>query len=51
MLQSEVVKALAAIASKGTYKVGPSDARHMNTVFEEVARVINELEAKEKEVS
>ena len=49
MKRSEVVQALAAIASQGKYEVSPEGARKMNAVFTEVARVINELEAEEKE--
>ena len=43
-----VVK-LAELASKGTYQVTPEGARNMNNLFDQVARVINELETEEKE--
>jgi hypothetical protein len=48
--QSQVVKALADLASSGTYKeITPAGARNMNAIFSLVAEVINELEASEKE--
>ena len=47
MKKSQVVKALADIASQGRYTVDPKGARNMNKVFELVAYVINELEAEE----
>ena len=47
MKQSEVVRALAAIASQGKYEVDPAGARKMNAVFEATAALINELEASE----
>jgi ATP-dependent protease HslVU (ClpYQ) ATPase subunit len=46
--RSEVVAALADIASRGKYEVSPIGARQMNEVFEHVAKLINELEAEEK---
>lgn len=49
--RSEVVIALANIASKGKYEVSPDGARVMNRVFEEVADLINELEAEEAEAA
>ena len=42
---SQVVTALADLASSGRYSVDPQGARNMNALFEEVARVINELES------
>lgn len=46
---SEIVKALADIASKGRYDIRPPEARQMNVVFELVAGLINRMEAAEKE--
>ena len=46
--RSEIVKALADIASQGTYQVKPAMARQMNAVFEWTAQLINELEADER---
>lgn len=46
---SVIVKALADIASQGTYNVNPKGARTMNEVFELVADLINRLEAQEAE--
>jgi len=48
MKRSEVVIALAEIASKGKYKVTAAGASAMNAVFVEVANLINDLEAEEK---
>lgn len=42
---SQVVQALADLASSGRYNVDPAGARNMNALFVEVARVINELES------
>lgn len=47
MKRSEIVIALADIASKGRYEVMPSGARIINQVFDQVAQLINELEAEE----
>lgn len=47
MKRSEIVTALANIASKGEYKVDPNGAKIMNRVFELTANLINELEAEE----
>jgi len=46
--RSVVVKALADLASQGTYQVQPQTAREMNMIFEWTAALINELEAEEK---
>ena len=48
MRDSEIVIALADIASKGKYEVTPVGASHMNKVFLQVAQLINKLEAEEK---
>ena len=47
MPRSELVIALANIASKGEYKVNPQGAKHINAVFDAIASLINELEAEE----
>lgn len=47
MKRSEIVTALATIASQGKYEVNPEGARKMNAVFTAVAGLINELEAEE----
>lgn len=47
MKRSEVVLALANIASKGKYEVTPAGAKVMDEVFVAVANLINELEAEE----
>jgi hypothetical protein len=47
MMRSEVVLALADVASKGRYEMTPTGAKHMNEVFEAVAQLVNELEAEE----
>lgn len=47
MKRSEVVTALANLASQGTYQVQPQQAREINAIFEHVATLINELEAEE----
>jgi len=47
MKKSQIVQALADIASQGKYKVSVDGARKMNDVFIAVAKVINELEAEE----
>ncbi len=47
MKRSEIVLALANVASKGKYEVTPAGAKIMNEVFIEVANLINELEAEE----
>ena len=49
MKQSEIVRALAQLASEGVYNVKPEGAQKMNQVFAAVAGLINELEAKEAE--
>lgn len=42
---SEIVEELAAMASTGKYdNVTPERARRMNTLFEEVAQLINHME-------
>ena len=43
MKRSEIVSALAELASQGTYNVKPPVARQMNAIFEAVAQ----LEAEE----
>ena len=50
MARSNIVIALAEIASQGEYKVSPAGAQKMNAVFVAVAELINELEAEEKEI-
>jgi len=47
--QSQVVKALADLASSGRYTVDPAGARNMNAIFTLVATLINELEELEEE--
>jgi hypothetical protein len=47
MKRSEVVSALADLASQGTYTVKPPVAQQMNSIFVAVAQLINELEAEE----
>jgi len=47
MKRSEVVTALANLASQGTYQVKPTQAAEINAIFEHVANLINELEAEE----
>jgi len=49
MKRSQIVTALANVASQGKYEVTPEGAKKMNAVFELVAGLINELEAEEKE--
>ena len=44
MRDSEIVLALADIASRGKYEVTPSGAKHMNSIFDMVAGLINRLE-------
>ena len=51
MKRSQIVTALAEVASQGTYKVDPAGARRMNAIFVAVAELINELEREEQEVS
>lgn len=48
MKNSAVVQMLADFASKGVYSMTPPQARQINALYTEVARVINELEAEEK---
>ena len=50
MRDSEIVIALADIASKGKYEVTPVGARHMDKVFNLVAQLINKMEKEEKEL-
>jgi hypothetical protein len=47
MKASEVVRALADVASKGKYTVDPSGAKILNDVFRAAADLINTLEAEE----
>lgn len=47
MKRSEIVSALAELASQGTYTVKPAVAQQMNNIFVHVAKLINELEAEE----
>jgi len=47
MSRSTVVIELANLASQGKYNVTPVEAIRMNKLFEEVAKVINELETEE----
>ena len=49
MKASQIVKALADLASKGKYNVTRDGANEMNDIFEEAARLINELEAHESQ--
>jgi len=48
MKASEVVRALAEVASKGKYTVDPGGAKVMNEVFQAAADLINAMEAQEK---
>jgi len=48
MKDSQIVLALAEIASKGKYEVLPEGARQLTAVFEMVAGLVNRLEAREK---
>jgi hypothetical protein len=49
MKDSEIVMAVANLASQGTYKeVTPQGARNMNTIFEAAAGLINKLEEAER---
>ena len=47
MKRSQIVNALAEVASQGKYTVDPAGARNMNAVFTVVAELLNELEAEE----
>ena len=47
MKRSEVVVALADLASKGKYTVEPAGAKYMTELYAVVAQIINELEAEE----
>jgi hypothetical protein len=47
MKRSEIVLALAELASQGTYQVKPPVARQMNAIFDAAANLVNELEAEE----
>jgi len=49
MTRSQIVKALADLASQGRYSVDRAGAANMNALFEAVANVINSLEADEIE--
>jgi len=49
MVRSQVVIALANLASKGKFEVTPAGSAAMNEVFVAVAELINELEAQEAE--
>ena len=49
MLRSQVVIRLANLASSGKYEVQPAEAQAMTQLYQEVAAVINELEAEEKQ--
>lgn len=51
MKRSEIVLALAEVASKGKYEVTPQGARQMNAIFEKTAQLINELEEEEREAT
>ena len=42
--QVAIIKALADVASQGTYNLKPEQARQMNAIFEAVAALINFLE-------
>ena len=47
--RSEVVQRLSALASSGRYhNVSPKQMQSVNQLYEEVANVINSLEAEEK---
>jgi len=48
MKRSEIVMGLATVASQGKYEVSPEGAAKMNAVFQNAAKLINELEAEEK---
>jgi hypothetical protein len=45
--QVNIIKALADIASQGTYQLRPTQAAEMNNVFLAVAELINFIEAEE----
>lgn len=47
MKRSQVVIALANVASKGKYEVTPAGSKTMNDVFVAVAELINKLEEEE----
>ena len=47
MTRSQIVKALADLASSGRYTVDPAGARNMTALYELVAGVINSLELEE----
>ena len=47
MTRSQIVQALADLASQGRYSVDPAGARNMTALYEAVAGVINSLEAEE----
>jgi len=47
--RSEIVVKLANFASLGKYTLSPAEARAVNKLFEDVAEVVNSLEAEEKE--
>jgi len=49
MKASQVVIALAEVASQGKYTVDPKGAKLINEVFAAAAELINQLEASEKE--
>lgn len=50
MKRSEIVIALANVASQGKYTVDPAGARKINAVFDAAAKLINELESEESAV-
>ena len=50
MKDSEVVLALANVASQGKYNITIADAQKMTALYEQVATLINKLEAAEAEV-
>ena len=47
MKDSEIVLALANIASQGKYNITIADAQKMTALYEQVATLINKLEAAE----
>ena len=50
MKDSEIVLALANVASQGKYNITIADAQKMTALYEQVATLINNLEAAEAEL-
>ena len=51
MKDSEIVLALANVASQGKYNITIADAQKMTALYERVATLINKLEAAEAEAA